>query len=937
MQNIAFVTEELAELQSSGGIGTAFRENALMLAAHGHAVDIIYLPPRPTDPREFEIAAAVLLEHKIRLVEPDISVFFYGEPTYPKKSYGVFRYLLNGPRYDTLHFHDYKGLGFYSAIARRQRLAFGTTRIVVQMHGPTHWTDEMNGVLPHHPDMMMIKHLEKETLVLADELVCPSHYLADYWAEYDSRIPRDRITVIKNLCRLHGVQPRRREEQRGFDEIVFFGRHEPRKGLVAFCDALDILQEEIVRNRWRVTFLGPPGRIHGHPSYVYLARRSRRWRFPVNLLSGMKRNESVGYINESSALVVVPSYAENLPYTVYECAKLGVPLLLSKYGGGKEILSPDLHAQCLVEPTGIGIAEGVIAQSRVDALTTYLAESEASVVRSWLGFHSDEHKLAAPSTENTDSIGVTLGITHYERPGKLLDAVQSALMQTHPKTNIIVVDDGSQTDDAIATLEIVERILVPRGGRVIRQDNRYLGAARNTIIRASADEFVVFLDDDNIALPEMVERLLTAIVAMDVDAVAATSIFMEEDRRARALLLREKFETKVSYLPTAGPVSNAVFGNCFGDASGIYRRTSLEAIGGYSELRDVGFEDFELYLKLAQSGARLSVCPLPSYFYETGRPSMLSNTSTMANFNRINAAIDLGRSGDEFRAVIEYQLGSSAVANEQGRIRWEYESFDASGELARVLRSENWRSDLHVFASFADSIGARQFAEAIRRDAATIRAAAPEQVGAHHYVRMSRRQSAPNTGGDTLRMMRQCLLLGRRDQLVGLIVDEVRDGRCSQELAAVTTDLLAADRERSVPIELLNALVERQRLLGTESLSDYHLMMMTVAALDRTGESAVVRRALDELKERDEAEYLERYADLGKQREGNPEFGLLDHYMKHGRHEGRSGFGRMGTLLEMVRQTTGVSIALEEMGNLERLTWRKHVRVASQDGVPSTS
>ena len=114
-------------------------------------------------------------------------------------------------------------------------------------------------------------------------------------------------------------------------------------------------------------------------------------------------------------------------------------------------------------------------------------------------------------------------------------------------------------------------------------------------------------------------------------------------------------------------------------------------------------------------------------------------------------------------------------------------------------------------------------------------------------------------------------------------------------------------------------------------------MMMTVAALDRTGESAVVRRALDELKERDEAEYLERYADLGKQREGNPEFGLLDHYMKHGRHEGRSGFGRMGTLLEMVRQTTGVSIALEEMGNLERLTWRKHVRVASQDGVPSTS
>jgi glycosyltransferase involved in cell wall biosynthesis len=100
---------------------------------------------------------------------------------------------------------------------------------------------------------------------------------------------------------------------------------------------------------------------------------------------------------------------------------------------------------------------------------------------------------------------VTVVIPTYNRAALLPRAIDSVLRQTRADLcDIVVVDDGS-TDE---TLDVLTRY----GDRAhcIGQANAGAGAARNTAIRASQNEFVAFLDSDDEWLPQKTEQQLAA-------------------------------------------------------------------------------------------------------------------------------------------------------------------------------------------------------------------------------------------------------------------------------------------------------------------------------------------------------------------------------------------------------------------------------------------
>src|SRR5690625_2945683 len=85
------------------------------------------------------------------------------------------------------------------------------------------------------------------------------------------------------------------------------------------------------------------------------------------------------------------------------------------------------------------------------------------------------------------------------------EAVDSALSQTHPLSEVVCVDDGS-TDDTLALLEALkqrdDRV------RVLAQSNSGAPAARNAGLSVVTSTWVQFLDADDVLAPEKVEHQL---------------------------------------------------------------------------------------------------------------------------------------------------------------------------------------------------------------------------------------------------------------------------------------------------------------------------------------------------------------------------------------------------------------------------------------------
>ena len=81
----------------------------------------------------------------------------------------------------------------------------------------------------------------------------------------------------------------------------------------------------------------------------------------------------------------------------------------------------------------------------------------------------------------------------------LTATLKSALAQTWPEKEIILVDDGS-TDGSLA----IARSYEPRGVRVHTQPNRGASAARNAGLREARGEYIQFLDADDLLAPDKI-------------------------------------------------------------------------------------------------------------------------------------------------------------------------------------------------------------------------------------------------------------------------------------------------------------------------------------------------------------------------------------------------------------------------------------------------
>src|SRR2546428_9852731 len=88
----------------------------------------------------------------------------------------------------------------------------------------------------------------------------------------------------------------------------------------------------------------------------------------------------------------------------------------------------------------------------------------------------------------------------------IADALRSAIAQTWPRREIIVVDDGS-TDQTLAVARQFESQCV----RVITQTNQGAAAARNKAFSLSQGDYIQWLDADDLLAPDKITKQMEAL------------------------------------------------------------------------------------------------------------------------------------------------------------------------------------------------------------------------------------------------------------------------------------------------------------------------------------------------------------------------------------------------------------------------------------------
>jgi cellulose synthase/poly-beta-1,6-N-acetylglucosamine synthase-like glycosyltransferase len=199
---------------------------------------------------------------------------------------------------------------------------------------------------------------------------------------------------------------------------------------------------------------------------------------------------------------------------------------------------------------------------------------------------------------------VTVCLTHHERPHYLRQAVASLQAQTYSPLEVVLMDDGSRGAESRSCLEAFEEDFARRGWRILRQDNAYLGAARNRAARAARGDYLLFMDDDNVAYPHEVATFVRAVRRSGADALTCF-----HDAFHGAVPPASPEQIAYRFVCAGGPLACGVFANCFGDANALVRREAFERVGGFAEERDFGAQDHEWFARLVLAGLRLDLAP----------------------------------------------------------------------------------------------------------------------------------------------------------------------------------------------------------------------------------------------------------------------------------------------------------------------------------------
>jgi glycosyltransferase involved in cell wall biosynthesis len=215
----------------------------------------------------------------------------------------------------------------------------------------------------------------------------------------------------------------------------------------------------------------------------------------------------------------------------------------------------------------------------------------------------------------------------YNKEQYLRQCLDSLAKQTLQNVEIILIDDGS-ADGSTAVLrgfaEKDERV------RLVRQENRGAGAARNTGLDLAKGRYLSFLDADDLFAPNMLEAALREADRCNADIVVFNfsiihpqegyninrgnwNTFMQEDTNKEVFCARDIPETIYQF--TTGSCWNKLFRADFVRGAGV----RFQEIGKYNDL-------YFMFMTAA-TASRIRFLRETLLCYRFGMPDAVGNAS----------------------------------------------------------------------------------------------------------------------------------------------------------------------------------------------------------------------------------------------------------------------------------------------------------------------
>lgn len=186
-----------------------------------------------------------------------------------------------------------------------------------------------------------------------------------------------------------------------------------------------------------------------------------------------------------------------------------------------------------------------------------------------------------------NDITVSIIITNYNYSKYVGEAIESALMQSVPPLEVIVVDDGS-TDNSVDRIhKYPVKLIEQQHEGVITAKNRGAGIAKG--------KFILFLDADDILRKDALKEYLT--VYKDNKDVAFfysdMNYFGTINGKYKSIKFNINALRECNYIHNSALIKHEVF----------------DAVSGYNHCMSKGFEDWDLYLSFAERGFKGGYVP----------------------------------------------------------------------------------------------------------------------------------------------------------------------------------------------------------------------------------------------------------------------------------------------------------------------------------------